>query len=355
MGPELEWLDERLAAAGIERTGEPARESDRPWATVWSVPTSEGTVWLKASGGGTLFEAGLYGILERVAPGQVLTPIALDVERGWMVLPDGGPLLADVVPDEGLADALAAILPRWAELQRAAAPEVGALLELGVADMRPAALPGRFEEALAAAARYAERHGDASHAATFERVAGLRETVAGWCEQLAGMPGFASIDHNDLHPWNIFVSDDDLAGSAKFYDWGDSVVAHCFASMLVPLYFAQQRGGDAGLERTRDAYLEPFADLAPHAELVETLELACRVEDRPRAHVGPRAELAAAGRARRARRRPLHRDGVAARRVLPRAGLSGLRRTGSRSAGSSAPAWACGCHTKGRGAAAAGT
>jgi Phosphotransferase enzyme family len=289
MSPELQWLDERLAAAAIERTGEPERESDRPWATVWSVPTDEGTVWLKGSGGGTLFEAGLYGILERVAPGRVLTPIALDVERGWMVLPDGGPLLADVVPDEGLADALAAILPGWAELQLAAAPEVDALLELGVADMRPAELPGRFEEALAAAARYAEHHGDESHAATLNEVEGLRETVARWCEQLAEMPGRASLDHNDLHPWNIFVAGDDLATSAKFYDWGDSVVAHCFASMLVPLAFAQQRDGDAGLERARDAYLEPFGDLAPHAELVETLELACRVGKIARALTWDRA------------------------------------------------------------------
>ena len=34
---------------------------------------------------------------------------------------------------------------------------------------------------------------------------------------------------------------------------------------------------DSARERLRDAYLEPFGDLAPHEELVESLELACRV------------------------------------------------------------------------------
>ncbi len=121
------------------------------------------------------------------------------------------------------------------------------------------------------------------------RSPGCGETVAGWCERLAEMPGFATLDHNDLHPWNVFVAGDDFTASAKFYDWGDSVVAHCFASMLVPLGFAQGAGGDAGLARVRDAYLEPFGDLAPHAELVETLELACRAGKVARALTWDRA------------------------------------------------------------------
>ena len=60
----------------------------------------------------------------------------------------------------------------------------------------------------------------------------------------------------------------------RFYDWGDAVVAQPFASMLalgwVPM-------SDADRLSLRDAYLGPFGELAPHAELVQTLELACRV------------------------------------------------------------------------------
>jgi hypothetical protein len=63
----------------------------------------------------------------------------------------------------------------------------------------------------------------------------------------------------------------------RFYDWGDSVVAHPFASMLVALGFVRDQLGDDAVSRPRDAYLEVFSDLAPHGELVAEMELACRV------------------------------------------------------------------------------
>jgi hypothetical protein len=40
---------------------------------------------------------------------------------------------------------------------------------------------------------------------------------------------------------------------------------------------------------SRDAYLQPFSDLAPHSELVEALELACRVGKVARALTWARA------------------------------------------------------------------
>ncbi len=99
-----------------------------------------------------------------------------------------------------------------------------------------------------------------------------------------------SVDHNDLHPGNVLVGDP----PPRIYDWGDAVLAHPFASMLLPLTVL--RDGTLGtsavateLDRLRDAYLEPFADLAPHAELVRTLELACRVAKIARALTWHRA------------------------------------------------------------------
>jgi hypothetical protein len=67
--------------------------------------------------------------------------------------------------------------------------------------------------------------------------------------------------------------------------------------MLVPLGFAQSRILDVDLDdprilRLRDAYLDVFSDLAPHSELVETLELACRVAKVARALVWNRAVTA---------------------------------------------------------------
>ena len=120
----LAWADERLREAGIERTGEADQPHLKPWATVLELPTSTGPVWLKATGPGTAFEVGLYELLHRVAPERALAPIAVDVDRGWIVLPDGGPPLADRVSGGVLVDAFATILPRYGRLQLDLAPEV---------------------------------------------------------------------------------------------------------------------------------------------------------------------------------------------------------------------------------------
>jgi Phosphotransferase enzyme family len=264
------WVDERLAEAGLTRTGDVEQRSLRPWASVLRVPSSSGPVWLKATGPQTRFEVDLYGLLQRVAPERVLTPLAASVERGWLLLPDGGPSLGARLDGPALVAALGDALPAYARLQLDLAPHLEELLELGVSDMRPEVMPSRFDEAVDAVRTHVERRGAEAERTRLQEVVGMRATVVAWCERLARGPVPASLDHNDLHAWNILGSGSDV----RFYDWGDSVVAHPFVSMLALGWVSMP---DSDRLRLRDAYLAPFSDLAPHAELVEMLELACRV------------------------------------------------------------------------------
>lgn len=278
----VSWMDERLAAAGAARTGAVRQPSLRPWGTVLTAPTTRGPVWLKAPGRHTAFEVALYELLGAVMPDRVLEPIATDTVRGWVLLPDGGPTVAD---DD--VDAFAMVLARYGELQRDLMSDVDILLSLGLNDMRPAAMPSRFAEALAAAKVYTAAHGTPEDRSALARTAELRPRFDGWCARLAESPVPASIDHNDLHPGNIFAT------GARFYDWGDAVVSHPFASMLMALGFLHFRhgmpAGDPAVARVRDAYLEPFTDLAPRAQLAEDVELACRVGKAARALTWDRA------------------------------------------------------------------
>jgi hypothetical protein len=280
MSDRAEWLDERLAAAGLRRTGEITCPHDRPWGTVHTAPTTGGPVWLKAPGDGTVFEVALYDLLSRVVPDHVLHPIAIDLDRGWVLLPDGGTTLGDAGTD--LVDGLVTILPQYARLQRDLAPHTGALLSSGVADMRPETMPDRFDDAVAAVT-------DGPLDDPLDDVRALRDTYIEWCARLAASPVPASIDHNDLHPWNVFLD----GGRARFYDWGDAVVAHPFASMLVTAAVVRRHLGvrhdDPAVRRIRDAYLEVWSDLAPHRELVAELELACWVGKVARALTWDRA------------------------------------------------------------------
>ena len=262
------WIDRRLADAGLERTGEVEQPRVRPWATVLRVPTAGGVVWMKAAGPATAFEAGLYELLAREAPEDVLAPLAVDAPRGWMLLPDGGPPVG--------AEALPEALGQYGRLQRALAPHADALPGLGVPDMRPELMPERFDEALEAARASAPSApppgapspSAASPAGGLAAVEALRDDVARWSEALAASPVPASLDHNDLHQQNVLG-----AGRYRFYDWGDAVLAHSFAALLVP---SQVLAG-AELDRAREAYLAAFADLAPPERLAADLELACRL------------------------------------------------------------------------------
>jgi Phosphotransferase enzyme family len=287
------WLDEQLDNQGIRRTGDVEQPHLRPWATVLSAPTTVGRVWLKALGPATAFEAGLYQLLTRAVPQRVLAPIAVDAGRGWILLPDGGPPLADRLAGADLAAALAAVLGRYGELQRDFAPQAGAALAIGVADMRPQVMPARFEEALESAGRPVPGRGSGSARGVLRQVAALRGTYRSWCERLAAAPGAASLDHNDLHPWNMLVPRPGQPELVRFYDWGDAVIAHPFAAMLVPLGWTQRQLAISlhapELARIRDAYLHVFRDLAPPAELAATLELACRVGKVARALTWTRA------------------------------------------------------------------
>jgi hypothetical protein len=284
------WLDQQLAVAGIERIGGVEQPRVRPWATVLRAPTTAGTVWMKAAGPQTAFEVELYPLLARTVPERVLTPLAADTTRGWVLLPDGGPTLGDRLEGAELVEPFVDALVHYARLQRTLAPHVGDLLALGVADMRPQVMPERFEQALEAAAPYVDRHGDPEARAAFARVGRLPDAVAAWCAQLVDSRLPPSLDHNDLHPWNVL-------DGARFYDWGDSVVAHPFAAMLVPLGFVQ-RLLDVDLDnaqyvRARDAYLDVFADDAPGEDLASTLALACTVAKIARALTWDRALRAA--------------------------------------------------------------
>jgi Ser/Thr protein kinase RdoA (MazF antagonist) len=186
-----------------------------------------------------------------------------------------------------------AALVDYGRMQLDLASHVDGLLSLGVADMRPGVMEERFGQALAATRD--DLDGRAADRSIHAQVAAMGGTVASWCERLATSSVPPSLDHNDLHPWNILS--DGAADGVRFYDWGDSVVAYPFAAMLVPLGFVQRLLGagldDARFADARDAYLDVFRAIAPTEDLVATLELACRVAKIARVLTWDRAVRAA--------------------------------------------------------------
>jgi hypothetical protein len=283
------WVDEQLAATTRTRSGPFEQVRIRPWGAVLRAPTSEGTVFMKATAPSTSFEASLYDLLVRVVPERVLHPIALDVDAGWLLLPDGGRVLSDQQEGDALVELLEGVAGQYGQLQVDLSGRVDELLAMNVVDMRPAAMVARFDEALAVARR-CPSDGRADRIEALESVAGMQATFASWCERLVAAPGAPTLDHNDLHGGNVFLTE---AGEARFFDWGDAVVAHPFASALVlrsvVRWILDVHEETPKERRVLDAYLEPFTVVAPRAELREVVDVACEVGKVARALVWARA------------------------------------------------------------------
>ena len=277
------WLDSRLAEAGLERTGNVTQPHLEPWSTVLSADTNEGLVWLKAMIPGTAFEIDLYDLLVRVDPEHVLHPIASDRSRGWLLLPDGGPSLADRLTGDELVAAMVVALPQYASIQRALTTHEGVLIEMGLTDLRPERLPDLYRLKL-----------ESFDCEPFAgRLAAIEPDYRAWCDIVTESPLSPTLDHNDLHPWNILGLDTptDRAGRdvAVFYDWGDSVVAHPLGSAHVPISRVRRMvgltSGHPDVLRMRDAYLDVFTDLATRRQLVELFDASCRLAKATRAAV----------------------------------------------------------------------
>jgi hypothetical protein len=246
----LAWAQQRLDELGCPAAGRPELVKARAWSSVYQIRTSGGPVWLKCSGGGTRYEARLARALAAWVPGRVLTPLAVQAERGWQLLPDGGTPLRQLAANQDPA-AWERFGAGYAELQRELTAHARQMLALGVPDQRPEVMPGQLDLLLQDPAMLI---GEQQRAA----LQALRPTYAAACAALAQAGPAPTIQHDDLHSANVLPGSD----RDRFFDWGDASVAHPFSSMLVALRTMADtfgtRPGDPVVRRFLAAYLEPW-------------------------------------------------------------------------------------------------
>jgi hypothetical protein len=195
-------------------------------------------------------------------------------------MPDGGTRLRDTRPnltgDHDLA-VWERLLPLYARLPRLLEPRVDALLEAGVPDEHPERYPTILTTLLDDERIWARVDAEDQAATTTAR-SELRELlpdVGVLAHELASSGLTITLDHGDVHGGNILI---DPSGSPWFYDWGDSAVAHPFATLTWTLASIGEKvhlaPGSPGMVRLRDAYIEAWTDQASRAELAEIADLA---------------------------------------------------------------------------------
>jgi hypothetical protein len=268
------WLSEAHAwiATHVEPTGEIEQPHVRPWSTVLRVPTAAGPVWFKANSPAERHEAALVVVLAEERPDAVPPLLAVDLDRGWMLMADAGERLRERVARERSLACWLEILPLYAGLQVDLAPRADELVGVGVPDLRLAVLPAKFE---ALVDRVSGGLGDEAFQARLrERVPWVREA----CEELASLGIPETVQHDDFHDGQVFVRD----GRNALLDWGDACVSHPFFTLSVTLEGGLAWGvddveGSEDVAPYRAAYLSRFADYGDPATLDRATDLALRL------------------------------------------------------------------------------
>lgn len=273
----MAWAEAELAAAAYEIVGEVEQPRIRFWSTALVIPTDRGRVWLKENNPAQGFEAALVAALRRIVPERIIDTIAIEPRRGWLLTPDHGPTLRELggaTPKQWIR-----VLSEFGSLQRELESHGPALAAAGLpaapATTTPSYAAARLDDLAALPAD------DPAHICAQQRAeaAANAHLLSEACAQLEASGLRESLQHNDLHANNAFAT---APGTPlRFFDLGDAVWAHPFASLLIP------RGAlardleapvtDPRVRRVVDAYLENWSDVAPLARLRDLVEPAARV------------------------------------------------------------------------------
>jgi len=243
------WIESQVGGT----LGDAEEVKIRPWSAVLRQPTGAGDVYFKANLPALANEPGLTRLLHRISPEHVLDVLADEPGEGWMLQADGGPTLGSLLGGTDDLDRLERMLAVYAEVQMRAAGHVQELLAAGAPDRRLPQLRGLFEQLVGE-----DRHGLLRLAARLGELAAELDAH--------GLP--ATIDHSDLHAWNVFAPGDRYV----VFDWHEAAVTHPFFSMLVAVRSVEHNHG-----RLVDAYLEPWAGFGSSADLRAALDLALRL------------------------------------------------------------------------------
>ncbi len=263
------WINEQVTRLGADPMGEADQHHVYPWSTVMRVPTGRGDVYFKANAPELRHEAPLVVALAERRPDCVPPLLAVDLERGWMLMEDAGTRLRELIQRERDLSCWLEVLPLYAGLQIDLAELADELVALGVPDLRLSQLPTLYEQLLDEVELSPDDR---------RRLDGSAGRVREMCDELAayGLP--ETIQHDDFHDGQVYVRD----GRYLLLDWGDACVTHPFFTLSVTLEGVLAWGlddieGSVDVTPFRDAYLAPFERFAERADLEAAATIALRL------------------------------------------------------------------------------
>jgi Phosphotransferase enzyme family len=214
-----QWMRTHMTAAGYVDPEAPRIHQLWGISVVLSAASPTGRAFLKCSGDRFRHESRVTQALADRSPGYLPDVLAIEPDRGWMLMGDlDAPLLGDQ-PDSAWAlglDALAALQQMW--LGRS-----DELLAAG-AEPRPLSQLAEWVRGTALDAGLMGRFAPEVHDAWLAAAPAMADA----CLTLDRIGPGPSLVHGDFHPWNV------AAGHAgtRIFDWTDAAVGHPFLDLV---------------------------------------------------------------------------------------------------------------------------
>jgi hypothetical protein len=276
------WVRGALAGEGFATAGPMQEFRDRPWSSIWRIPTSRGDVYFKALIPALAHEVPLTLRLARLFPDHVIPVIAADEARAWMLTPDAGVRLRDVIRREDVEPTWAALLDESARIQLETIPMTDDFLAVGVPDRRLARLPGQMDAVQSLAERIAHVEPGVLTSPELSRFGEIRSLLIAQGERLAAVGLPESLEHDDLHDGNVLVRE----SRSVIFDWGDASIAHPFFTLRVSLGSIRESfrldENDPLILALRDGFLRHWLDFGPMPRLIEAYQLSRPLSILPR-------------------------------------------------------------------------
>jgi hypothetical protein len=213
------WMQGQMIAAGYPDPEVPRIHQLWGISVVLSAASRTGSAFLKCSGDRFRHEGRMTQALADRSPGYFPDVLAVEPDRGWLLMRDLDARLLGDQPESmwqlGL-DALAGLQQKW--LGR-----TDDLLAAG-AELRPLCQLADWVKDTAQDADLMSRFAQEAREAWLASVPAM---VAA-CTSLDQIGPGPTLTHGDFHPWNVVAGHD----GTRIFDWTDAAVAHPFLDLV---------------------------------------------------------------------------------------------------------------------------
>jgi hypothetical protein len=222
------WVSRQLAEQGRRIIGTPVTYRARLWSVVRYYPTAEGLAWFKETNPGHRFEVGLTAALARLAPSDVVAPIALDRAHGWLLTNDHGTTLDR--PDIADLPTLCTVVRALARLQCSVLGRLRLADHPALAVLPPSLAGDRVRGIAREWAALPSDHPLHAEPDTLKR-AGQAADVLDRCTAPLSSSVPLDLEINDVYPANICADRRSGTLQLRFFDFGNALWGHPFVTL----------------------------------------------------------------------------------------------------------------------------